>query len=451
MERYKAGLLDAGVSRGKANQASLSYAKRLLRARASTIAATETQMALLEAQRLLWTQQQEDGDLSPYAVRVWRVHKDERRCKICRPMNGQKASLKAGSSYRGGLNPPTHPRCRCWEEIVDLGIVKCDPDLVGIRKHLDGLHNQKSHGRRGKRKFTRGASGFRPDIVENLKKIKNGPNPASAGFAMAMLRLGEEFPEIAKNVRGVDISPGATEGFDKGGSPPTAFCRYTDNGLQISADPNRITSYARRAWGRVRSSAPPFGIPEVGIEAKDESFLVDIAEGIAVHEWGHAAHWHFVAADWKAQEQSKDNPQGSRRVRMAMDESKFVEGIPVLSTYAETDYAESVAEWFTAYYFELDQGDMDQGLAAYIERAWKKPVSIKGGVIKRQHEHTNCGDFDGSLVETRAQERLTDISKIVGPTGSDAYVKGPLVTRKKKLKRPASLQAAFDKRDGKKT
>ena len=90
-----------------------------------------TQKALLDAQRLIWTQQQEDVDLSRYAVRVIRLHKDERLCKVCRPLNGRRLSLRAGAGIevRGVTypGPPFHPACRCYEEVVDEVVV---PRLV---------------------------------------------------------------------------------------------------------------------------------------------------------------------------------------------------------------------------------------------------------------------------------------------------------------------------------
>lgn len=433
VEKYRAGLLEGGMSAGKAKQAALSYSKRLLVRRAQTIAASEIQQALMDAQRLLWDQQRDDGDLSRYAVRVWRVHKDERRCAICRPMNGRKASLKTGGGYvvpgvGRVVGPPVHPNCRCYEEVVDQGITKA-AEVEEINKHLPGQHNQKTHGRRGKRVFPLLASGFTPAIQQHLKEIQNGPDVAAAGFAASMQRLGREFPEIAKNVRGIDISPGATKDFKQSdGNAPIAYARMSDHGTFISADPDEMVAYARRAWNRVRSNEPPWGLPEAGIGAKDSSFLIDIAQGIAVHEWGHAAHWHALASDLKATGVVEDRSEGAAMARNRMHNPSIFEGVPVLSTYGASKYIESVAEWFTAYYFEMDQGDMPDYLVSAFEKAWSKPVSVSRGVIKRQHEHTDCGTFDGSLVETWAQERLTDISKIVGPEGSGLYVKGALKT-----------------------
>lgn len=104
-----------------------AYATRLRNHRAMVIARNEVQAVLLGAQRLLWAQQQQDGDISRYAVRVTHVRKDERLCGICRPQNGKRRSLKAGV----GGGPPFHPVCRCFEVLEDQGIAKTDPELWG--------------------------------------------------------------------------------------------------------------------------------------------------------------------------------------------------------------------------------------------------------------------------------------------------------------------------------
>lgn len=436
VERYKAGLLDNGVSRGKANQAALSYAKRLLRARASTIAATEVQTALLEAQRLMWTQQQEDGDLSRYAVRVWRVHKDERRCKVCRPMGGQRASLKAGSSYKGGMNPPVHPNCRCYEEIVDLGIVKCDPDLVGISKHLRGLHDQKTHGRRG------GKQGLRPDIVRSLQ-AEEAKGGVRGSFAKALIRLGQEYPEVAANIRGVDISAGSLT--DSDSDTAVAVTRYTANGHVILVDPSRLReAIAALDVKRKEPGFRPWGTPE--IEQKydrttDRWWVTDdvvsdlgrdYAEAVAVHEFGHVAHWHFLATEFVEGENSDDDQHSQMvwDVRNAMDDATYVTEVKPLTNYAMKNTPEMLAEWFAGYWFGMTpKGFTDPAFVEEFERRVQVPVSLRGGVVKTDRAWHVCGgDFDGSIVESIA----------VG-----------LKRQKINKARPAILQAAFDKRDGK--
>lgn len=118
VENFREGQIKAGLPPGKARDASRAYAKRLRAHRAIVVARSEVASALAQAQRVLWKQAQERGDLSRYAVRVTRLHKDDRLCQQCRGENGRRRSLK---TTVGG--PPFHPQCRCWEEVEDQGLV----------------------------------------------------------------------------------------------------------------------------------------------------------------------------------------------------------------------------------------------------------------------------------------------------------------------------------------
>ena len=130
VEKYRQGQLAAGVPPGRAEKQAQAYAKRLAKERVRLIADHELRKALMSAQRLVWADMQARADLSPYAVRVIRVHKDERTCSICGPQNGRRASLKADWN----LGPPFHPNCRCDEEVIDLGIEKREDVPVSIEK-----------------------------------------------------------------------------------------------------------------------------------------------------------------------------------------------------------------------------------------------------------------------------------------------------------------------------
>lgn len=130
VEKYRQSMLSEGVPAGRAEKQADAYAKRLTKERVTLIADHEMRRALMDAKRVVWADMQARADLSPYAVRVIVVHKDERLCTICGPMNGRRASLKA--DYRQG--PPFHPRCRCDEEVIDLGIEKREDDPMSIEK-----------------------------------------------------------------------------------------------------------------------------------------------------------------------------------------------------------------------------------------------------------------------------------------------------------------------------
>lgn len=116
--------LAKGMMPGTANRLASQYAKRLRSQRALTIARYEVQKALNDANRELWLEQQQDGDLTPYAVRIFKTHPDEHRCGVCKRLNGRRVSLKDAA-----IAPPLHPNCRCWEELSDEGIVKSRSDI----------------------------------------------------------------------------------------------------------------------------------------------------------------------------------------------------------------------------------------------------------------------------------------------------------------------------------
>lgn len=118
VENHRKGLLDAGVPPSRVQRQTSAFANRLLRQRVRLIAEHEVRVALMRAQRLVWKVMQENGDYSPYAVRVTRVHRDDRLCSVCRPQNGSRRSL--GRDLTEG--PPFHPRCRCEEEVSDRGV-----------------------------------------------------------------------------------------------------------------------------------------------------------------------------------------------------------------------------------------------------------------------------------------------------------------------------------------
>lgn len=143
---YEAGLVANGVSRAEAAKKADDYATRLKKQRAQTIADHERRALLADAQRADWLEKQESGTLSRYAVRVFKTHKDEKRCKTCKSLNGRRISLKDSDVPA----PPLHPNCRCWEVLLDEGVVKSTtrPRDVPeqIKKHLRGQHDQSSHG-----------------------------------------------------------------------------------------------------------------------------------------------------------------------------------------------------------------------------------------------------------------------------------------------------------------
>jgi hypothetical protein len=131
VHNYEMGLRAKGLPGGRARQMADRYAKRLRHQRADGIAKYEIQKALNDAQRVLWEQQKEAGELPGWVTRRLVVHKDERLCPICRPLNGRRAAIGKGGGYDVPQlgrkeGPPFHPNCRCYEaveaEVVEKGV-----------------------------------------------------------------------------------------------------------------------------------------------------------------------------------------------------------------------------------------------------------------------------------------------------------------------------------------
>lgn len=75
--------------------------------RAEMIAATEVTRVYAEANTRAWKA------TGVVKEREWQTAADERVCPICGPLQGKRAKL--GKPFPGGImNPPAHPRCRCW-------------------------------------------------------------------------------------------------------------------------------------------------------------------------------------------------------------------------------------------------------------------------------------------------------------------------------------------------
>jgi len=112
------------------------YTKKLLKARATTIARTEIIQAEVSGQRALWNEAANQGLFNRQtATRVWRTNNEGTTlrgnptpCPICAPLNGQVIAFNGVYTHpeMGNTNvfhevlngPPLHPNCLCHEELV---------------------------------------------------------------------------------------------------------------------------------------------------------------------------------------------------------------------------------------------------------------------------------------------------------------------------------------------
>lgn len=138
----KAGFPD-DQARDMAYAHATRYRDRLIRSRASTIARTEIMTAQNRARQLAWTQQVEDGALSPLSRKQWVAHDSvpvptkrkgkglSNPCRVCADLHGQ--TRRWDEPWPGGYqHPPAHPNCRCVQVILP-------PALPGDDDYLDDL------------------------------------------------------------------------------------------------------------------------------------------------------------------------------------------------------------------------------------------------------------------------------------------------------------------------
>lgn len=117
VDNFQNGLIERGTSRSAARGRAKQYANTLVRARAKTIARTETQRMLQLAQREAYERTMDLLGIPASAATVeWLTSDDEKLCEQCAPLNGETAPFDNtvwdnGDTYTYG--PPLHPNCRC--------------------------------------------------------------------------------------------------------------------------------------------------------------------------------------------------------------------------------------------------------------------------------------------------------------------------------------------------
>lgn len=117
---YRESLIADGFSPSVADRRAATYAKKLTRQRAQTIAETEAGMMANAGQRAAWEALVAQGLLSPEQFeREWvTLLPLPGVCEICEPLDGERAPL-VGGTYRGGyVGPLAHVKCRCTERLV---------------------------------------------------------------------------------------------------------------------------------------------------------------------------------------------------------------------------------------------------------------------------------------------------------------------------------------------
>ena len=111
-----ARLVKAGFKEGeakiRARARATQYSDKLKKARATTIARTEIQIAQNEGRYEGWKQASEAGYVDPESQKQWIIARDERTCPICLELDGEIVPWN-GIFSNGMERPVAHPNCRC--------------------------------------------------------------------------------------------------------------------------------------------------------------------------------------------------------------------------------------------------------------------------------------------------------------------------------------------------
>lgn len=112
--KFRASLIDGGLTLDKVNTQTDKYAAKLLATRADSIARTEIMGALNAGQEESYNQAQDDGYLTPNATQEVILSDDA--CPICQGI-ADDGPIPVGDTFPDG-GPPFHPQCRCTTGIA---------------------------------------------------------------------------------------------------------------------------------------------------------------------------------------------------------------------------------------------------------------------------------------------------------------------------------------------
>jgi SPP1 gp7 family putative phage head morphogenesis protein len=115
--RYYEKLREAGLSHKEAQQRQMTYAARMHRRRAGTIAQTEIAFAYNHGMDATVRQYAAEG-LLPTMVKRWLTARNERVCKTCGPLHGEIVAMDSPFSIGIDL-PPLHPNCQCKVQYLE--------------------------------------------------------------------------------------------------------------------------------------------------------------------------------------------------------------------------------------------------------------------------------------------------------------------------------------------
>lgn len=118
VDNYHRRLLDQGHNPLNAQMAAETYAQRLVRSRAQTIARTESLRASNQGRYSSWQMARTLGYISADAKKKWSISPN-RVCPRCLPLRNRMVGLDE-DFVPGTLMPPLHPRCLPGTALVDF-------------------------------------------------------------------------------------------------------------------------------------------------------------------------------------------------------------------------------------------------------------------------------------------------------------------------------------------
>jgi hypothetical protein len=349
-DNFLRGMLDDGLDEDQALRRFGRYRDKLLRARAETIARTETIRAANMGQRAAWDAAADGGLLQRDTLRlVWIATEDSRTCPICSSLDGKTVGFD--ESFRvpqqdpnaekqtrppvAEKSPPAHPRCRCALGLVEGGDSEEQQQPV---PKIDDIQTADD----AKRWFSDKGIDADLDGVTNADSLRQ--------IAEATDRVYTKYPWLAER-SGTPMgltrisTSSATRLRELSAAAQT---RMTPTGIQIDIDP-RIFN---------RSTIMDL------IAAGDHSVMSTM-----LHEYGHVVHYSLGHGSTPNVLMPYLNGSYSKLKR---GHSKFLDEV---SLYADSSRAEYVAEMF-----QIENLD---GIAGHLARERRYKAGVPQSAVTR--------------------------------------------------------------------
>lgn len=171
--KYQGKLDEEGRPKAQVDRMVDAQIRRKIRARANTIARTETIAASAAGQQLHWEDQMSKGYLNNNEMeKVWIVTPDDRLCPICAAMGDERTAIDGTFAF-GGKAPPRHPNCRCAIGLEE----KKGMELEGYMDSDKGKDWTKVDAHLGLPPEITALAGKVKDLVKPKAKVPKEPKP----------------------------------------------------------------------------------------------------------------------------------------------------------------------------------------------------------------------------------------------------------------------------------